>query len=70
MPDNVVYKWGGYSEKFNCHYVEEYRNGTHTYTFRAYTKGNKVVLYPHKAMYTTQFKRDKIELSIFDIKKG
>ena len=69
MPNEVVYRWGGYSEKYHCHFVEEYRNGSHIYTFRAYTKGNKVTLYPHKPMYTTQFKRDKMEMSIFDIKR-
>ena len=69
MPDEVVYKWSGYSEKYHCHFVEEYRNGSHIYTFKAYTKGNKVTLYPHRPMYTTQLKRDKMELSIFDIKR-
>lgn len=69
MPEGVVYKWGGYSEALRCYLVDEYRGNTHTYTFRAYTRGNRVTLYPHKAMYTTEFKRDKMELSIFDIKR-
>lgn len=70
MPDNITYVWDGYSEKFNCYFVKEMKGLSNTYIFRAYIKGNKVTLYPHKAMYTTNYKRDKIELSIFDIKQG
>jgi len=68
MADNVVYVRDGYSEKFNCWFVKEIKNGLATYLFRAYIRGNKVTLYPHKALYTTQFKRDKIVMSIFDLK--
>jgi hypothetical protein len=68
MPDQIVYKLNGYSEALHCHFVEEWRGNTLRYIFRAYIKGNRAVLYPHKAMYTTEFKRDKIEVSIFDLK--
>ena len=68
MSDNVVYKWDGYSERFNCRYVKEFVGGCPTFIFRAYIKGNKVTLYPHQPIYTTDFKRDKKVLSIFDIR--
>lgn len=69
MADNVVYKWDGYSERFGCRYVKEFRGATATFVFRAYIRGNKVTLYPHQPLHTTDFKRDKIVLSIFDIKQ-
>ena len=70
MPDKIEYVRAGYSEALGCYLVNEVRNGAVKYVFRGYIKGNKITLYPLKPMYTTEFKRDKIELSIFDIKKG
>ena len=68
MADEVVYKNTGYNERLGCYLVDEYRNGARTYTFKAYIKGNKATLYPYRPVYTTRFKRDKIELSVFDLK--
>ena len=68
MPDRVEYVNAGYSESLGCYLVNEVRNGAVTYMFRAYMRGNKVTLYPYKAMQTTEFKREKIEMSIFDRK--
>ncbi len=68
MPDNVVYKWDGYSERFHCYFIKEFRGNVPTYIFRGYIKGNQVTLYPHQPIYTTDFKRDKKTLSIFDIR--
>lgn len=69
MSDRVEYVKAGYSEALGCYLINEVRNGTVKYVFRGYIKGNKITLYPYKAMFTTEFKREKIETSIFDIKR-
>ncbi len=68
MSCGVVYVKDGYSDKHNCYFVKEVRNGTPTYLFKAYIRGNTATLYPHKPLYTTELRRDKLKLSIFDIK--
>lgn len=66
----TVYRWCGWSDRHKCYLVEEITDGSPKYIFRAYIKGNRVTLYPYRAMNTTELKRDKIDMSIFDIKKG
>ena len=70
MADNIVYINEGYSESLRCYFVREYTNGTPTYLHKCYIRGNKATLYPHKALFTTNTRRDKKEISIFDLKKG
>lgn len=65
--DNVTYKRGEYDERFRCYFITEYTNGTPTYLYKGYRKGNKITLYPHKALFTTNARREKIEKSIFEI---
>jgi hypothetical protein len=68
--DNVTYKLEGYDERYRCYFVREYINGSPTYLFKCYIKGNKATLYPHMPLNTTVRKRDKKEISIFDLKGG
>lgn len=68
--DNVTYKLEGYDERYRCYFVREYINGSPTYLFKCYIKGNKATLYPHMPLNTTVRKRDKKEISIFDLRGG
>lgn len=68
--DNVTYKLDGYDERYRCYFVREYINGSPTYLFKCYIKGNKATLYPHLPLNTTARKRDKKEISIFDLRGG
>ncbi len=70
MLDNVVYRLEGYDERYRCYFVREYTNGSPTYLFKCYIRGNKATLYPHMPLHTTDMRREKRELSIFDFKKG
>lgn len=66
--NSVTYRLEGYDEKFRCYFVREYTDGTPTYLYKCYIRGNKATLYPHKALFTTNTRREKKELSIFDLK--
>ena len=68
--DNVTYVLEGYDERWRCYFVREYTNRTPTYLFKCYIRGNKATLYPHMPLHTTDTRREKKELSIFDLRRG
>lgn len=68
--DNIVYRLEGYDERYRCYFVREYTNGSPTYLFKCYIRGNKATLYPHTPLNTTDTRREKKELSVFDLKGG
>ena len=66
--DVVVYRQEGYNELARCYFVREYTNGAPTYLYKCYIRGNRATLYPHMALHTTNLRREKKEISIYDLK--
>ncbi len=67
--NNVTYKCEKYDETAKCYFVREYTGGMPTYLYKCYIRGNKATLYPHRALFTTNTRREKKELSIFDLRR-